>query len=68
MSRYPEEARQAVIKCIGCNAPVVKTVEGSFVCVECGESPILSHEDDAADRSVDDEATFGSEAPEGLAD
>lgn len=40
MSRYPRTARDAAVKCIGCNAPVVVTVDGRYVCVECGESPI----------------------------
>ncbi len=43
MSRYPREARNARIKCIACNAPVVRTVEGEYVCVDCGESPIRPH-------------------------
>ncbi|WP_458208915.1 hypothetical protein [Haladaptatus sp. NG-SE-30] len=40
MSRYPKPARAAAIKCIACNAPVTKTVDGSYACVGCGESPI----------------------------
>lgn len=28
------------MKCIACNAPVTRTVEGGYVCVECGGSPI----------------------------
>ncbi|MCH7661467.1 MAG: hypothetical protein IH933_13095 [Euryarchaeota archaeon] len=40
MDRYPREARSARIKCIACNAPVVRTVEGAYVCVDCGESPV----------------------------
>lgn len=44
MGRYPRTVRAAVVKCIGCNAPVVITVEGQYVCVECGESPIKSRE------------------------
>ncbi|KYH25839.1 hypothetical protein HAPAU_25170 [Halalkalicoccus paucihalophilus] len=40
MSRYPREARSARIKCIACNAPVVRTVEGKYVCVDCGDSPL----------------------------
>ncbi|WP_256476608.1 hypothetical protein [Haloplanus pelagicus] len=40
MSRYPREVRDSRIKCIPCNAPVAKTVDGRYVCVECGDSPI----------------------------
>ncbi|MDY6774707.1 MAG: hypothetical protein SV253_01235 [Halobacteria archaeon] len=38
--RYPRKARTARIKCISCNAPVTQTVEGSYVCVDCGESRV----------------------------
>lgn len=37
MSRYPRAARGATIKCIGCNAPATETVDGAYVCVECGQ-------------------------------
>ena len=40
MGRYPRRVREAAIKCIPCNAPVVRTVSGEYVCVECGESPL----------------------------
>jgi DNA-directed RNA polymerase subunit RPC12/RpoP len=40
MGRYPRTARDARIKCIPCNAPVTRTIEGKYVCVECGNSPI----------------------------
>ena len=43
MGRYPREVRDAQLKCIDCNAPVVRTIEGEFVCVSCGESPIKAH-------------------------
>lgn len=68
MSRYPEEARQATIKCIGCNAPVVRTVDDSFACVECGESPIHSKGADGEERSVGDDTTFAREMTEQPAD
>lgn len=44
MDRYPRAARTAAVKCIDCNAPVVETVDGPFVCVECGDSPVQSKE------------------------
>jgi hypothetical protein len=40
MGRYPRTVRDARIKCIPCNAPVTRTVEGRYVCVECGDAPI----------------------------
>jgi len=40
MVRYPRSARSSALKCIACNAPVVRTVDDEFTCVECGESPI----------------------------
>lgn len=43
MGRYPREARDAQVKCIDCNAPVVTTVDGRHVCVDCGESPIAPY-------------------------
>lgn len=50
MSRYPRAARSARIKCIPCNAPVVETVDGRYVCVDCGTRPIspngVEHEAD----------------------
>lgn len=43
MGRYPREVRDAQLKCIDCNAPVVRTVEGAYVCVSCGGSPIKAN-------------------------
>lgn len=40
MSRFPREVRNARIKCINCNAPVVQTVDDEFVCISCGDSPL----------------------------
>ena len=40
MGRYPRSARNAAIKCIACNAPVTETVDGEYVCVDCGRSPV----------------------------
>ncbi|MFC7222231.1 hypothetical protein ACFQKF_03625 [Halalkalicoccus sp. GCM10025322] len=48
MSRYPREVRNARIKCIDCNAPVVRTADGRYVCVECGGSPLERHADVAS--------------------
>jgi hypothetical protein len=45
MGRYPREARDARLKCIECNAPVVKTVEGNYACVDCGAAPLESRSD-----------------------
>lgn len=62
MGRYPQEARSAAVKCISCNAPVVPTVDGSYVCVECGESPIRSEDvtpDIVAVSDGDEHATGG---------
>jgi predicted RNA-binding Zn-ribbon protein involved in translation (DUF1610 family) len=44
MSRYPKAVRAARMKCIDCNAPVVGTVGGRYVCVECGRQPIAGRE------------------------
>lgn len=59
MGRYPRTARDARLKCIGCNAPVVETVEGSYACVECGSEPVSGQSDSSvtgndAARAVDD--------------
>ncbi|WP_435155730.1 hypothetical protein [Haladaptatus sp. DFWS20] len=43
MGRYPRTTRDAQIKCIACNAPVVQTVENAFICVGCGESPVAAN-------------------------
>lgn len=40
MSRYPRSVRDAKLKCIPCNAPVVETTSNQFVCVGCGNEPI----------------------------
>lgn len=40
MSRYPRSVRSSRVKCIPCNAPAAETVEGDYVCVECGEAVI----------------------------
>jgi hypothetical protein len=40
MARYPRPARNARIKCVSCNAPVVSTVDGGYHCVDCGASPV----------------------------
>ncbi|WP_128477032.1 hypothetical protein [Halorussus pelagicus] len=45
MGRYPRTARDARLKCIECNAPVVETVEGSYACVGCGAEPISTRSD-----------------------
>lgn len=34
--------RDALIKCLPCNAPGVKTLDGNFVCVECGTLVVTS--------------------------
>ncbi|MFB9805537.1 hypothetical protein ACFFQF_09300 [Haladaptatus pallidirubidus] len=47
MGRYPRTVRDAQIKCIDCNAPVVQTVENAFICVGCGESPISENHQSA---------------------
>lgn len=41
MGSYPRPVRDAAIKCIPCNAPVVRTVDDDFVCVECGVRPVM---------------------------
>ena len=40
MSRYPESVRDAAIKCIACNAPVARTVNDRYVCVDRGATPV----------------------------
>lgn len=50
MSRYPRGVRNARLKCLTCNAPVVKTTDRKYVCVECGDEPIESS--DSAQRAV----------------
>lgn len=39
-TRYPRPVRDARVKCILCNAPVAETVDGRYVCVECGNTAI----------------------------
>jgi predicted RNA-binding Zn-ribbon protein involved in translation (DUF1610 family) len=53
MGRYPRAARDARLKCIECNAPVVETVEGSYACVDCGASPISARSNSAASAADD---------------
>lgn len=47
------------MKCVSCNAPVVQTVDDSYVCVECGQSPIQTTVVSSIDVAVgsDDRAT-----------
>jgi len=33
------------LKCIECNAPVVETVDDSYVCVDCGSEPLSAQTD-----------------------
>lgn len=40
MSRYPRAARNAALKCVPCGAPLVRTNDDRYVCVECGNVPI----------------------------
>lgn len=40
MKRYPESAMRAALKCIPCNAPIVETTDGRYVCIECGDTRI----------------------------
>lgn len=42
MTRYPRAARNAALKCVPCGAPLVRTTDDRYVCVECGETPIES--------------------------
>lgn len=52
MRRVHRNAREARTKCIDCNKPVVRTVDGAFVCIQCGGSPIDVREGDVADVAV----------------
>jgi hypothetical protein len=54
MTRYPRSARSARIKCIPCNAPVVETVGGGYVCVCCGVSPVASPDEGGGERQAGD--------------
>ncbi|WP_435177053.1 hypothetical protein [Halorussus sp. AFM4] len=56
MGRYPREVRDAQLKCIECNAPVVETVEGSYACVNCGSEPLRSRSD-ATPAAAEDAAS-----------
>jgi predicted RNA-binding Zn-ribbon protein involved in translation (DUF1610 family) len=47
-TRHPPPARSARIRCIECKAPVVRTVDDRFVCVDCGHSPIVAEDEAAA--------------------
>lgn len=49
MPRYPRQVRNARIKCLSCNAPVVRTVDETFHCVDCGSSPVKRTGAEAAD-------------------
>ncbi len=53
MSRYPRPVRSSALKCIDCNAPVVETVDGGYVCVDCGESPISATSSDTGPSTAD---------------
>jgi Zn finger protein HypA/HybF involved in hydrogenase expression len=55
MGRYPRQVRDAKLKCIECNAPVVKTVDESYACVGCGSEPLSARSDSPA--SALDDAT-----------
>jgi predicted RNA-binding Zn-ribbon protein involved in translation (DUF1610 family) len=52
MGRYPRQVRDAKLKCIECNAPVVKTVDDSYACVNCGSEP-LSRRSDSPTAATD---------------
>ena len=60
MSRYPRAARNARVKCIECNAPVVETTDGGFVCVDCGDSPIQRRDGDGGIETDADATDPGS--------
>ena len=53
MGRYPRQVRDARLKCIECNAPVVETVEGSYACVDCGAEPVSARSDPPATAPED---------------
>jgi predicted RNA-binding Zn-ribbon protein involved in translation (DUF1610 family) len=55
MGRYPKTVRDAAIKCVACNAPVAKTVAGSFACVDCGESPVMTRAKVSTDKQTADD-------------
>lgn len=48
MGRYPRTVRATRLKCIACNAPIVETVDGDYACVDCGDTPIESHDSTVA--------------------
>lgn len=60
MSRYPRPVRSAHIKCIACNAPVIKTVDGTYYCVDCGTSPI-QQPDTRSENPSEGESTAGAD-------
>lgn len=36
MTQHRPLAKNATVKCVSCNVPVTQTVDGEFVCGECG--------------------------------
>ncbi|WP_167599449.1 hypothetical protein [Halorussus marinus] len=55
MGRYPRQVRDARLKCIECNAPVVETVEGNYACVDCGAEPVRTRTGEAGPRPAADD-------------
>ena len=53
MGRYPRQVRDARLKCIDCNAPVVETVEGAYACVDGGGEPVSARSESAASARGD---------------
>lgn len=47
MGRYPRSVRSTTVKCVDCNAPATETIEGAYVCVECGQPAIQARSADA---------------------
>lgn len=62
MGRYPRAARDAVIKCIPCNAPVTETMDGTYVCVSCGESPVQSRDTNSGFPTASDASISTADA------
>jgi Zn finger protein HypA/HybF involved in hydrogenase expression len=60
MGRYPRQVRDAKLKCIECNAPVVTTVDDSYACVNCGSEP-LSVRSDSPTSALDDAASVADD-------
>ena len=52
MGEYPSAARDAAVTCIPCNAPAVRTVAGTYVCVSCGDEPVLERSGRAGPEPV----------------